>query len=290
MKPTLFAGRFAGVDLTVPTYGVMVTLGFFLAIVLVYRQGTREKGLPGDGLLDLCWWLLVTGILGSRLFYVLLNVGDYVALCRDGGPAGCLAPLRIWDGGLVFYGGALAAGATTVWIARRHGWSIPIVADLFAPALVLGHAVGRLGCFAAGCCYGKLCVGGGAGCVRFPPGSVAHMQLAASGGLADASAATPPLFPTQLMESAVLFALFAFLLWFRRRARFPGQVVLVYLVGYASLRFVLEIFRGDAARRFLFEIPAADPMFLSTSQAVSLVLIVVGAIVLRRRARAAGST
>jgi phosphatidylglycerol:prolipoprotein diacylglycerol transferase len=306
MKPTLLAGKLAGVEISVPTYGVLVSIGFALGIVLVVRRGTRQ-GLPAESLLDLCWWLLVAGLAGSRVFYVVQNAGDYARLCVGNGAArttqqllhDCAAPLRLWDGGLVFYGGALAATAVAIYYARKRSWSFPLLGDLFAPALAIGHAVGRLGCWAAGCCYGKACPPGRWG-LHFPPGSVAHERLLEANPGLDPRLTTPAQFPTQLYESALLFALFAGLMWWRRRQRYTGQLFLIYVAGYAVVRFFVEIYRGDSVRRFVAEwpwptlaralgLPADEPLFLSTSQLVSVVLLTGALITLRvagRRAHA----
>src|SRR6185295_13470681 len=112
--------------------------------------------------------------------------GDFVDVCAHGGAArsgarvlsDCLAPLRVWDGGLVFYGGAITGIGVGALYARRRGLAFAPLADLIAPALAIGHALGRLGCFAAGCCYGKACAAGARACVSFPTGSVAHEHLA----------------------------------------------------------------------------------------------------------------
>jgi phosphatidylglycerol:prolipoprotein diacylglycerol transferase len=299
MKPTLLAFELAGKHLQLPTYGVLVMLGFVAGIALVVRDG-RQRGLPADALLDLSWWILVAGITGSRLLYVVLSPGE---LAAHVGVGDWLWPLRIWDGGLVFYGGGIAATGVTAWYAHRRGWRFLDVADLYAPGVALGHVIGRIGCFAAGCCYGKACPPGGALCVHFPPESVAHQQLIASG-----VSAPPPLYPAQLLEAGAILLLFVALrLHHRRQQRRtapaqPGQTFLLYLTGYALLRFLLELYRGDFDRRFLWELslpslaralglPATEPLFLSTSQAVSLALLaagVVGLIGLFRRGRAAG--
>ena len=213
----------------------------------------------------------------------------------------CLAVFKLWDGGLVFYGGALAAAAVAVRFVRRRGWRFGVVGDLFAPGLALGHAVGRLGCFGAGCCFGKTCATAGVPCVAFPAASVAHTHLAAAGSLPAAADFTPPLHPTQLYESVALLGIFFLLLFWRRRQRFHGQILLIYLGAYGLTRFALELFRGDISRRFLFELrapalarvldlPATEPLFLSTSQAVGLVLALAAATVLvwRRGTRAGG--
>ena len=157
-----------------------------------------------------------------------MNADDFARICAGGGAptrgarailTDCTRALRVWEGGLVFYGGVIAAAAFAFRFARREGWQPARIADLFAPALALGHAFGRLGCFAAGCCYGKE-VGGALGSgwgVRFPHGSVAFDQYVAAG--LSPSAFTPRLHPTQLYEAAGELVIFTVLLALRGRAR-----------------------------------------------------------------------
>ena len=306
MKPTILALRLGEIDLRVPSYGLAVAVGIAVAILLAARQAPRYRVDQGQ-VLDLSFWLLVAGLGGSRLAYVLLNAPDFARLCASGGAANlnldrtgmavvkdCLGPLRVWDGGLVFYGGALAAAALAWWYGRRRGWSFAVLGDMYAPGLALGHAIGRLGCFGAGCCFGK--PGGGAFGAAFPPGSVAHDHLASLGVIASNAAHTPPLHPSQLYESAALIALALALLVLGRNKRFHGQVILAYVVGYAGLRFVLELFRGDLSRRFLFQLrapglsdalglPPGDPLLLSTGQVVSVALLAAAVVVWQRRRR-----
>ena len=286
MKPTLFSLSLGGRALDVHAYGFMVAVGAALGVILVVRLG-RRAGYATNALLDLCFWTLVAGIAGSRLLYVLVHARDYAGLCfaSDGRRSwgrvlsDCAAPLALWNGGLVFYGGALASAAVLWVFARRQRWNTGDVADLLAPALALGHVFGRLGCLLAGCCYGKPCDFG----LRFPPGSVAYNEWMAQGLLAKDATLTPPLAPTQIYEALGEALIFAVLMLLRRRRRFPGALVLTYAMAYALLRFTVEIFRGDAARGYLFELPLpflarglglppTQPLALSTAQALSLVL------------------
>jgi phosphatidylglycerol:prolipoprotein diacylglycerol transferase len=280
VRPTLFSlplGR--GIELH--TYGLAIALGFTLGVVVAARQA-RRAGLDGDAFVDLLFWILVTGILGSRLAFVLLHAPEYGHLCA--GPeaarswgrvlADCAAPLRIWEGGLVFYGGALGAAGAVALFARRHRWPFGKVADALAPALALGHAVGRVGCFFAGCCYGKPWSRG----VVFPRASVAFDELVRAGGVSADAASTPPLHPTQLYEAGGELAIFFVLLYDRRRLRFDGATALLYAILYGALRFGVEIFRADAGRGFV----AGG---LSVAQVVSVGLVVAAAAVLVHRAR-----
>jgi phosphatidylglycerol:prolipoprotein diacylglycerol transferase len=278
VRPTLFTLPIGAHGLAVHSYGLAIAVGFAVGVVLAAREA-RRAGLDPGAMLDLLFWILVSGVLGSRLAFVALHAGDYLRLCRQGGLSGCLAPLELWEGGLVYYGGALAATGAVALFARRHRWRFGTVADVLAPALALGHAVGRVGCFFAGCCFGKPWRAG----LAFPPGSVAFDDLASSGAITPDASATPPLHPTQLYEAAGELLIFFLLLRTRRRQRFAGATALLYAAAYAGLRFAVEIFRGDAARGFLARLatpslarwlclPPDQPLFLSTAQVTSLVV------------------
>ncbi|HEY3360129.1 MAG TPA: prolipoprotein diacylglyceryl transferase [Polyangia bacterium] len=290
---------------SVHTYGVLIAVGFLAGIVLATRQARRE-GLNADRVLDLGFWLMVSGLLGSRLLYVLTDLGHYVALCRgDGGPRSpgraawdCLTPLKLWEGGLTWYGGLIGALLVGAWFLRRRRMSFLRVADVMIPAVPIGHFFGRVGCFAAGCCFGKPA----AGALGRPlgPGSLAFHDLWEAGLLPLGATATGPLHPTQLYEAAGELCIFAALLWLRPRKRFDGQLLLVYLFAYTVLRAVVEVFRGDASRRYVLELPTrafnaavglpeSALSFLSVSQALSLAVALAAAVmlvVLRRRRRA----
>ena len=283
MRPNLLTLHFGTHGLDIHAYGFLIAVGAIAGVLLALRQG-RRMGFDTAAVLDLTFWALVAGIVGSRVLYVLVHVSDYGRLCAGVGlprPAlrvlgDCAAPLYIWQGGLVFYGGALAAATVVLLFARRRSWSLGGVADLLAPSLALGHALGR---------------------VRFPPASVAYHELAHAGLVAPGAASTPALAPTQLYEALGEAFLFALLLFLRRRQRFPGSLALVYAMGYALLRATVEVLRGDTSRGFLFELslprlaswldlPVHQPLALSTAQALSLALGAAAAItyrILRRR-------
>jgi phosphatidylglycerol:prolipoprotein diacylglycerol transferase len=301
--PVLATLRFGGRQLGVHSYGVLIAVGLACGVALAYREGKRQK-LDGGRVVDLAFWLIVSGLIGARLAYLLVNADDFARICAGSGapPRGarliwtdCTRAFRVWEGGLVFYGGVVAAAAFAFRFARREGWWPARIADLFAPCLALGHAFGRLGCFAAGCCYGKeLNIDWGV--FEFPPGSVAFEQYVAA-GMSPGAGTTPPLHPTQLYEAAGELAIFAALMALRGRLRpRPGSLLLVYLALYALLRFVVEAFRGDYARRFvlsldtprlanLLHLPPNEPLLLSVGQLGSLIVMLAVAFELRRRRR-----
>ena len=315
MRPTIVSFSLGEHEFGLHAYGFLVGLGFAVAIIRLWRVG-RRMGMDGGRLLDLAFWCLVAGVLGSRLAFVLVNARAFIDACASGAGAtagtrfsGCLAALRFWEGGLVFYGGVIASGAVMLWFCRRERWSFWTLGDLAAPALALGHVFGRMGCFLAGCCFGAPCPAPWG--ASFPAGSVAFDELQADGVLAAGARHTPALHPTQLYEASGELLLFLVLLWLQgrwgrldprtgERAVRPGALLLIYAAGYAALRFVVEIFRGDRARGFIAEwrvpalarplgLPAEHPLFLSVSQFVSLVVLLAVAAVVAWRRRAPGA-
>lgn len=242
--------------LTIHTYGFLVAIGFLVGLWVAALQAQRE-GIPRAKIMDLGFYILLAAIVGSRLFFVLLNIEQYINRPLD--------VFKIWQGGLVFYGGVLFAVPITVWYTRKHGLHLWKIADIFAPSLALGHAFGRLGCFAAGCCHGKPAHDLPWGVIFTNPESLAPTNI--------------PLHPTQLYESAGEMLIFIILVWVRRHQIFQGELFALYMCLYAGLRFVVEFFRGDPGRGFITE-------GLSVSQGISVLLFavgVIGFIVLRKK-------
>jgi phosphatidylglycerol:prolipoprotein diacylglycerol transferase len=291
MFPRIVELEILGRQVGLNSYGLMAAVGYLTAVWLAYRQSKRT-GMDADAMLDLCFWVLVSSLVGSRVMYVLANLDLFA---KD-----WTAVFWVWEGGLVYYGGlgaALAAGAVVV---RVKGLSFLRAADVLAPVIALGHAFGRVGCFAVGCCWGKVCgCGWGA---RFGPESVAFQDMVRLGRLDPVTAeATAALHPVQLYEASGELAIFAALLYVARRKLFNGYVFLVYVMFYSVLRFLTEILRADPTRKYVAQLATpgfnrllgldpAQPCFLSTSQLFSIVAspaAVALIIYLRKRTRAA---
>lgn len=234
MAPDLFSIG----PITLHTYGLFVALGFITAVFLAWRQAGRE-GIPQDQYLDMAFWIIAGGIVGARVLYVLTCWREYAARPLDA--------FRLWDGGLVFYGGFALAVFAAVWYSRKQKLPLWKVADVSAPYIPLGHAFGRIGCFFAGCCYGRPSVRCG---VVFP-------------ALGDHI----PRLPTQLYEAGFNLILFGVLLWLRPRRHPAGWLFWLYIALYAAGRFVIEFFRGDEIRG-TFWAP-----WLHTSQALALLAL-----------------
>lgn len=233
------------------TYGALVAAGFFAGLLWV-RFESKRLGLNPERLLDLFFYIVVAAIIGSRLMYVFASVPQW---WRDP-----LVFIRVWEGGLVFYGGLIASVLISVWYCRRHQLAFFQVADVYTPGIALGHAIGRLGCFAAGCCYGRPAPLGSFFGVFFP---------ADPAGIAPASQF---LYATQIFEFVGEMGIFLFLFIFRRYKKFAGEVFLLYIILYPIMRSFLEVFRGDKVRGFLFG------GVLSTAQFISIIWFVVAVI------------
>lgn len=228
---------------TVYAYGFFIAIGFVVGFILAIRSA-RKNGIPFNRVVDLFFYTLLSSIIGSRLLHVLTN---FTVFYHD--------PLKIFniqEGGLVFYGGLLLAGAVAVAYMKWNRLPVWKMADVFSPLIALGLFFGRIGCFFAGCCYGRetdLPWG-----IAFRnPESLARLNV--------------PLHPTQLYEAGSALAIFFLLLWTEKRKRFEGQIFWAFLLLYSLARAVVELFRDDPRGKF-FGTP------LSTSQGIGIILAV----------------
>jgi len=229
--------------ITIHTYGFMIAAAFLLGLWLATRQAERE-GLQKEKIADVGFYALFAGLIGSRVLYIATNWQQFASTPID--------MIKIWEGGLVFYGGVIFAVPAAIWYAKRQGLNLWQAIDIWAPALPVGHALGRLGCFSAGCCYGS---------PTDLPWAVtfSHPESLALKGV--------PLHPTQIYEALAELANFAVIMFLRRRKIFHGQLFWVYVLNYSIIRAVIEVFRGDFERGFVM--PG-----VSTSQGISIVMFI----------------
>ncbi len=259
MYPELFRiGTFP-----ITTYGIFLAVGMLLALLVASRLAARD-GLPRERIYDLGLWVLVGGLLGSKLlmFFVEPDVNVFTLdFLRSGG---------------VYYGGFLGGLLALVILIRFYKLPFWKVGDALAPGLALGQAFGRQGCFAAGCCWGKhtdLPWG-----VHFTPLGHEYTGVPIYGP--DGSSLY--LHPTQLYESFTMLAVFGLLVYLHRKKKFDGQILILYGIIYSIVRFSIEFIRDDP-RGDLFGLTSLTG--LSTSQLVSLLVAVaaVGFLIVKLR-------
>ncbi len=274
MNPWLLRLPLGDVQVVVSAYFASLMLGLLLAMEVSIREA-RRSGEPPLLILRIAVPAILAGLVGGRLGHVLLvNPGRYLEKPT--------AVLQFWEGGMVLYGGLILAVLCAVLLIRRAGASLPRMCDIMAPAVVVGIAGGRLGCLSAGCCYGKP-IDWGTG-IEWPWG------IAFLSGQVPSSLKGVPLHPTQAYAAFGAIGLFLVLTTLRRHQRYDGQVVGALFVGYALLRSLVEVFRFDLKRGFVFEDSWGHA--LSTSQALSIPVFLLGLALLigfRRLAREEGT-
>ena len=274
MFPTLFELPLPFVGpITIHTYGVLLVVSFLVAIIVARRLAPREDIDP-DVVVDIGVYIILAALVGAKILLLVVDWEIYSRnfrnLAAEGGGAvgqalgflgsagaylGAVAQMSmsLLQAGGVFYGGFIAAILATLWYARRYGLAVWKIADIGAPAVAIGHGIGRLGCFAAGCCYGIATdLPWGVTFTDTYSGSLVGVPL------------NIPLHPTQLYEATTNLLLGAFLIWLFRRKQFDGQIFWSYVLAYAVTRFFHEFLRADP-RGFLFG------GAISTSQFIAIV-------------------
>lgn len=229
--------------LTIHWFGVCMALGF-LAALYNWSRLARREGRDLAYCSDLLFWIVISGILGARVAYVVADWSYF-----RGNP---VQILRIDQGGLIYYGGFLASAAAVVLFARLHKQSLLSLMDFVATSIPLAHAFGRLGCFMNGCCHGAVYSGPLAVTYPgYPYISAAWLAQYDAHLLANGTLRSLPVHPVQLYEAAYNLLVFAVVLAVYRRRRREGEVAGVYLVLYPVGRFLFEFLRGDSRMQCL---------------------------------------
>jgi phosphatidylglycerol:prolipoprotein diacylglycerol transferase len=244
--PELF--RIPGLGIPIATYGVLLATAFITALWLTARFAEQD-GLPKNRIYDLGLYILASSLIGSKALMVIVEWSDYAIDWRR------IFSFDLWRTSGVYYGGFLIALLVSVILMRR--WKLPWrkTSDAFAPGVALGHAIGRLGCISAGCCWGK------------PTTSWIGVRFTEKASELTGVPIDSALVPTQLIEAGANLVIFAFLLWLRKRRSFDGQIIYTYLMTYSVARFVIEFWRDD---------PRGQVLGLSTSQFIAVLLFALG--------------
>ena len=246
-------------------YGFMILCGFLISTYLLTREG-KKRGLPPEKLLDFAVWLVLSGVVGARLFYVVQFWGEEFS----GKP--WYKIFALWEGGMVFYGGVLAGLAFGLWYLMRHKLPLLDVLDIAAPFVPIGMAFGRMGCFLNGCCWGWYALSSFPLAVCFPPGTPIHAAQVKLGFVEEASR-TLPVHPWQLYD-ACHSLLMSCLLWiYLKRGPARGCVASLFLLLYSLGRFVLDGFRGDHR-------PTFTGLTVSQNLSVGIFILALGGFVL----------
>lgn len=248
MKPILFDI----LGFKVYGYGFMIAIGILLAIMLFIRK-MKSTGYDEDKAYNMIFISIISGVLGGKILYILTNFKYTIENPKE--------IIENFGYGFVIYG-AIIAGILVVYLyCRKEKWNALEIFDFIAPAVALGQGFGRIGCLLAGCCYGG--VTNGPLYLVFPEGSLAPAGL--------------HLHPTQLYSAIFDFLLAIFLLWYgKNRARVKGEVFSLYLIIYSIGRILVEFLRND---------PRGEVGILSTSQFISIFILIGGTIILKQRQR-----
>lgn len=248
-----------GNTITVYTYGFLVAIGFLVA---VYISAARSKyyGINKEIIFDAAFYCILFGIIGARLLYVIVSWEQF----EDN----LLEIFYLHHGGIVFYGGFIGGFIALIIFAKKKRINLLKLTDLFAPQVALGHAFGRLGCLAFGCCYGAICNVKWLG-MRFPFGSPAFEEHLSKNLILNTDKYSLPVIPTQLLECIFLILLFFFLFYISRKIKKNGMITSLYLMLYSMFRIIIEFFRADYRGFKIFGV-------LYISQFISILLFIVG--------------
>ena len=256
-------------DFTLYSYGVMLLIAYLVGLWIASREGKR-RGIDPKKIESLAFWIILGGVIGARIWYVLEHLSDY--------SRNPFEILMIWRGGLVFYGGFIGGFIGGLLYLRLSKLSFYRVSDIFAPALAIAFAIGRIGCFLNGCCYGKITnswIG-----VRFPardlpPVYCDHLK---HGYIEPGAQWSLPVIPTQLISTVDCFIIFLILWYLRKKSLKEGSLFFIFLILYGIHRFTIDFFR-------YYEGNALVLKYLTLSQVMSIVFIITGSFMLFYRTR-----
>jgi len=248
------------------TYGLAMAVAFGMGIWVAMKRA-EAHGFGSKYALDLSIYILIFSLVGARFTYVVTHWDEFNDHLLD-----IVSPIQhngqVGIAGLVLLGGVAAGFLTTFFFARRRGHTFLATTDLFMPSAALGIAIGRIGCFFNGCCFGKECTSGGLFCTVFPKDSLAGYVYP-----------NTPVMPTQLYETAAMLVLFAGLMIYDRKRHPEGRMTGIFLIAYGVWRYFNESLRWYEHEMILFE---NDTMRLTFSQLLSVIMVICGIVLLWR--------
>lgn len=245
----MFPNLFSIGPVIIHTYGLFIAMGFTAALLVTIKIG-KAQGIKSQQVMDMGFIMILWAIIGSRLTYVIINFSAY-----KNDPINIL---KIWEGGLVFSGGLITVLLAMSWYIKRHHLSFWKIGDLWAPGIAIGQSIGRIGCFMAGCCYGRP-TDLKWGMVFTHPQSLAPLNI--------------PLHPTQLYASLSGLIIFLVLMVLQAKKKFEGQVFIWFIILHSTARLAIERFRGD----YRGLIPGTE---MSTTQLLSILILIASIVML----------
>jgi phosphatidylglycerol:prolipoprotein diacylglycerol transferase len=224
---------------TIYSYGFLIAIGAVLGFTYLYFQSKKLYNLTFDQCNTLFIYLVIAGVAGGKLFMIFEDPSYYLS-----------KPGKLVSGsGFVFYGSLIFAIPTMLWFFKKNNLPTWGMLDIMGPTACIAHGFGRIGCFLAGCCYGK------------PTDSIFGVTYVDAA--CQAEPLNTPLHPTQLYEAGYIFSIFILLSILKKKKQFDGQLFLVYLILYAIGRGVLELFRADLERGFVIKDLISNSQFIS---------------------------
>ena len=268
MRPILFDLGF----IPLRSYGLATAIGFLL-IMLVSRNLAPKKSVDKNKMVDILFILVLSALIGARLLYVIINYQNFIS--------DPLAIFKIWNGGIVFYGGLIAVIVTLTIYFKKTNLPMLRTFDILATALPLGHAAGRIGCFMAGCCYGKPAIDSASNIIH-EAHNAPWYAINFPGNVNSFAPTEVYLHATQLYAAFYNLSIFCFLFFIGQRiAKKDGDIFWWYLAIYPIFRSINEVFRGDTERRFFIE----DILSLSQGISIPIVLVSLYMIFLHQRTK-----
>lgn len=246
MYPELF--HFGSI--TVYSYGLAILAGVVLAY-WYFTVNSRPYGLTSDKVSEMFLWCIFGVFVGGKLFFFLEKPGHYLSHPGDF--------FSNFGSGFVFYGSFLFTVPILIWWFRKNKLPVWDMFDLIGIGGALVHGFGKIGCFMAGCCHGKICHN--------------HWGVVFNHPQTHAEPVGIPLYPTQLWDSAIIFGAVIFMMWLKKRKSFSGQLFLIYGLWYAVGRFLTENYRGDEERGYLFGGALSHSQFIALLVFISCAVI-----------------
>lgn len=230
--------------LNIYSYGTMVALAFIVSLVLLKRDAKRYD-VPYQLIVDFCFWVLIWGIIGARVLYIILNIDYFRSYPQE--------IFKLYHGGLVLHGGLILGSLAGIIYLKKRKTSVFLMLNIIAPYIALAQAIGRIGCLLNGCCYGYPSKFG----LFFP----VHNAI---------------LIPTQIYSSLANLAIFILLKFIQQKASIRGNIFIFYILFYSIKRFIIEFFRADSLKNI---------WGLSIFQIISIVIFTIGIVVLSMKTR-----